>query len=124
MIRVFDLQKSKEFYQNIFDLEESYCLDYPEFTLLYLRGKHNDMEVELTFNKNRSTPYELGDGYGHLAFAVDDLNAIHQKINNLGIDTGKIVEFKNDETLIAKFFFISDPDGYKIEILQRHGHYQ
>lgn len=124
MIRVLDLQKSQSFYQNIFDLKETYRLDYPEFTLLYLQGKHSDIELELTFNKNRTTPYELGDGYGHLAFAVDDLDAIHRKINNLGVEVGKIIEFKNEETLIAKFFFISDPDGYKIEVLQRHGHYQ
>lgn len=124
MIRVLDLQKSQSFYQNIFDLKETYRLDYPEFTLLYLQGKHSDIELELTFNKNSTTPYELGDGYGHLAFAVDDLDAIHRKINNLGVEVGKIIEFKNEETLIAKFFFISDPDGYKIEVLQRHGHYQ
>jgi lactoylglutathione lyase len=124
MIRVFDLQKSQDFYQNIFNLKKSYCLDYPEFTLLYLRGEHSDVELELTFNKNKTTPYQLGDGYGHIAFAVDDLESIHQKIQKLGVETGKIIEFKNDHTLIAKFFFISDPDGYKIEILQRHGHYQ
>ncbi len=124
MIRVLDLQKSKDFYQNSFDLKETYCLDYPEFTLLYLRSKHSDFELELTFNKNRNMPYELGDGFGHLAFAVDDLDAFHKKIKKTGIETGKIMEFKNDETLIAKFFFVSDPDGYKIEVLQRNGHYQ
>lgn len=124
MLRVLDLEKSKTFYKNVFDLRETHYVDYPEFALHYLRGKHSDTELELTFNKNRSTPYELGDGYGHMAFAVDDLEAIHKKIGDLGVETGKIVEFKNDKTLIAKFFFISDPDGYKIEILQRHGHYQ
>jgi lactoylglutathione lyase len=124
MIRVLDLQKSQNFYQDIFDLKETSRLDFPEFTLLYLRDKRSNIEIEFTFNKNRTTPYDLGDGYGHIAFAVDDLEALHQKINDLGVETGKIIEFKNEGTLIAKFFFISDPDGYKIELLQKHGHYQ
>ncbi|MEC4724692.1 VOC family protein [Shewanella sp. D64] len=124
MIRVLDLQKSKSFYQDIFDLKETYCLDYPEFKLLYLRNKHSDFEIELTFNKNRTVPYELGDGYGHIAFVVNDLDAIHKKINALGVNAGVINNFKDKEVLIARFFFISDPDGYKIEILQRNGHYQ
>ena len=124
MIRVLDLQKSKSFYQDIFDLKETYCLDYPEFKLLYLRNKHSDFEIELTFNKNRTVPYELGDGYGHIAFVVNDLDAIHKKINALGVNTGVINNFKDKDVLIARFFFISDPDGYKIEILQRNGHYQ
>ena len=124
MIRVLDLDKSQQFYQQLFELEETNRLVFPEFTLLYLKGKHNDMELELTANHSRTTPCDLGDGYGHLAFCVDDLAKFHVKAQNLGLDVGDIVKFKPADTVIATFFFIHDPDGYQIEVLERHGHYQ
>ena len=81
-------------------------------------------ELELTVNKDRTEPYALGDGYGHLAFSVADLDAEHQRIIDAGLNPGKIVAFNRDGTLLARFFFLVDPDGYKIEVLQRHGRYK
>lgn len=124
MIRVYDLEKSMQFYQNAFALSESHRLDFPSFTLVYLRNEENDFEVELTLNKDQEAPYTHGDGYGHIAFCVDDLDAEHARFQSLGYEPKDIVEFKPEDELLARFFFVLDPDGYKIEVLQRHGHYQ
>lgn len=124
MIRVFDLEKSMQFYDQAFGLKECHKLDFPDFTLVYLRNDENDFEIELTLNKEQSEPYTHGDGYGHVAVCVDDLDSEHQRFVELGYEPRDIVEFKPDDKLLARFFFVQDPDGYKIEVLQRHGHYQ
>lgn len=123
MIRVLDEERSTDFYNKAFGMEVSHRLDFPDFTLTYLVNKESGFEIELTINKDRKTPYDLGDGYGHVAFIVDDLESEHARFTELGLEPRKIVEFKNEGELLAKFFFVADPDGYKIEILQKHGHY-
>lgn len=124
MIRVLDLEVSKLFYYKTFELVPDYELDFESFALVYLRNKDNDMEIELTLNKGETTPYTHGNGYGHIAVCVDDLEAEHLRLTQLDIKPTDIVTFAPDDNLIARFFFITDPDGYKIEVLQRHGHYQ
>ena len=124
MIRVFELDRSINFYQQAFGMRESHRLDFTDFTLVYLRNTENDFEIELTLNKGQTTPYTHGDGYGHVAFCVDDLDAEHTRFKQLGLEPRDIVEFKPADELLARFFFVQDPDGYKIEVLQRHGHYQ
>lgn len=124
MIRVLNEERSINFYKTAFDLDVATRLDFESFTLVYLRNAEADFEVELTINKGRETPYELGDGYGHLAFVVDDLESEHARFEAAGLTPRKIVEFERDGTLLAKFFFVADPDGYEIEILERHGRYQ
>ena len=123
MIRVLDEQKSVEFYQQAFDLEVADRLDFETFTLLYLSNPETAFELELTVNKGRSEAYELGDGYGHLAVSVDDIDAEHGRLSALGLNPGKLVDFLHEGKKLARFFFIADPDGYKIEVLQRSGRY-
>ena len=77
MIRVLDEEKSRSFYKSAFGLDVADRLDFDNFTLVYLRNSETDFELELTINKGRTEPYDLGDGYGHLAFSVDDLDAEH-----------------------------------------------
>ncbi len=124
MIRVLDLDRSIDFYRKAFGLEESHKLDFEDFALVYLRNPENDMELELTLNKGREEPYTHGSGYGHIAVCVDDLAAEHARFESLGLEPQEIVEFKPDANLLARFFFVNDPDGYEIEVLERHGHYQ
>ncbi|MFK7966524.1 MAG: VOC family protein [Burkholderiaceae bacterium] len=124
MIRVLDAEKSMQFYDLAFGMKVSHKLDYPDFALIYLRGTETDAEIELTVNKDRTEPYTHGDGYGHYAFAVDDLEGSFAHMTANGIEPTPIKEFKDGETLLARFFFVTDPDGYKIEVLERHGHYQ
>lgn len=124
MFRVFDLDRSVEFYSLAFSLQESHRLDFTDFTLVYLRNDETDMEIELTLNKSTSEPYDLGNGYGHVAFVVDDLEDTHARFSKQNLAPKDIVDFAPDGNLIARFFFCNDPDGYSIEVLQRHGHYQ
>ena len=124
MIRVLDEARSVDFYKQAFGLEIAERLDFDSFTLVYLRNRDADFELELTVNKDRSEPYDLGDGYGHIAFVVDDLDAEHARFQSAGLDPRKIVEFERDGALLARFFFVADPDGYQIEVLQRHGRYK
>ncbi|WP_457587963.1 VOC family protein [Ensifer canadensis] len=124
MIRVLDEQKSLDFYRVAFGLSIAERLDFDTFTLVYLSNEDSEFELELTINKDRTEPYQLGDGYGHLALSVSDLDNEHKRLTEAGLGPNKIVEFNRDGALLARFFFITDPDGYKIEVLQRHGRYK
>lgn len=124
MVRVLDEARSVDFYGKAFGLEPADRLDFETFTLVYLRNAESPFEVELTVNKDRAEPYALGDGYGHLAVSVGDLDAEHARLEQWGFNPKKIVEFKRDGELIARFFFIEDPDGYKIEVLERGGRFE
>ena len=124
MLRVLDEARSVSFYATAFGLKVAERLDFPDFTLVYLSNAETPFEVELTVNKGRTTPYELGDGYGHVAVSVDDLDSEHARFEAAGLEPRKIVEFNRDGRLFARFFFVEDPDGYKIEVLQRHGRFK
>ncbi|KUO66743.1 MAG: lactoylglutathione lyase [Alphaproteobacteria bacterium BRH_c36] len=124
MIRVLELDRSIEFYRDALGLDIAARFDFDDFTLVYLRNAEADFELELTLNKGRTEPYQLGDGYGHIAVAVDDARADHERICALGLKPGDVKEFHRDGSLMARFFFIQDPDGYKIEVLEKHGRYQ
>ncbi|GMG82996.1 VOC family protein [Paralimibaculum aggregatum] len=124
MIRVLDEARSLDFYDRAFGLKVADRLDFPNFTLVYLRNPENDFELELTVNKGQADAYDLGNGYGHMAFAVDDLEAEHKRFTEAGFEPRKLVEFAPAGEVIAKFFFVKDPDGYEIEVLQRAGRYQ
>lgn len=127
MIRVLDEARSVSFYRTAFGLEVDTRLDFDAFTLIYLRNSEADFEVELTINKGRTDPYNLGDGYGHLAFVVDDLEGEHARLTEAGLAPRKLVDFAPGgpgTEVVARFFFIADPDGYQIEVLQRNGRYR
>jgi lactoylglutathione lyase len=124
MIRVLDEARSVAFYDKAFSLKVADRFDFDGFTLAYLRSPDVDFEVELTINHGRTEPYDLGNGYGHIAFAVNDLSAEHARFEAAGLNPLPIKEFHREGSLMAKFFFVQDPDGYKIEVLQRHGRYR
>ncbi|MGF1611168.1 MAG: VOC family protein [Kiloniellales bacterium] len=124
MIRVLDLDRSIDFYGKAFGLKVANRFDFDSFALVYLRNDENDFEIELTLNRDRTEPYTHGDGYGHVAVCVDDLKAEHARFQTLGLAPNDIKEFHRDGELMARFFFVQDPDGYKIEVLERHGRYQ
>ena len=124
MIRVRDEARSVAFYREAFGLQVAERLDFATFTLIYLRTPEADFEVELTVNKDRAEPYALGDGYGHLAVVVDDVDAEHARFEAAGLAPRKLVDFQHDGKLLARFFFVADPDGYQIEVLHRHGRYR
>lgn len=124
MIRVRELERSLKFYEAVLDMKESHRLDFPEFTLVYLRAEGCHFEIELTLNKGREDDYTHGTGYGHVAAVVPDANAKRAQVDALGYAPTAVKEFKRGEELLARFFFVQDPDGYKIEVLEQHGHYR
>ncbi|AYD04296.1 VOC family protein [Neorhizobium sp. NCHU2750] len=123
MIRVLEEARSVDFYGRAFGLKVADRLDFETFTLVYLSNAENTFELELTVNKDRSEPYDLGNGYGHAAFVVDDLEAEHSRFVEAGFAPRKLVDFKNGDELVARFFFVQDPDGYQIEVIQKQGRY-
>lgn len=123
MIRVLDEARSVDFYQRAFGLGVADRYIFDSFTLVYLRNIEADFEIELTINHGRDQPYNLGDGYGHVAVAVGDVVAEHARLTNENLSPTPIKEFHRDGALMARFFFLQDPDGYKIEVLQKHGRY-
>lgn len=124
MIRVLDEARSVSFYETAFGLEVADRLDFEAFTLVYLSNEESSFELELTINKDQSEAYELGDGYGHLAVSVDNLDAEHARFEVEGLSPRKLVEFAPDGKLVGRFFFVADPDGYEIEVLERSGRFQ
>ena len=110
--------------RDAFGLEIADRFDFDGFSLIYLRNPESDFELELTVNRGTAEAYDLGNGYGHMAFVVDDLQAEHQRIVGLGYEAADIKELQHGGQLLARYFFMTDPDGYKIELLQRHGRYR
>ena len=123
MIRVQDEDRSVAFYDKAFGLKIADRLDFEDFTLIYLSNDETGFELELTVNKGQSGPYELGNGYGHMAVSVADLGAEHARFEADGLAPRKLVEFAPGGTLIGRFFFVADPDGYQIEVLERSGRF-
>ena len=123
MFRVLELERSLRFWKTAFGLTETHRFDFERFALVYLAGPDGGPEIELTLNKGRTEPYGHDDGYGHVAFVVDDLDAEHARFVSEGLSPRDVVDFAPDGTRVARFFFVDDPDGYPIEVIQRGGHF-
>lgn len=123
MIRVLDEARAVAFYQGAMGLSIMDRIAFDSFTLIYMADPASSFEVELTVNHGRTEPYNLGDGYGHLAVAVDDLDAEHARMTQAGATPGAIRELNHGGALLGRFFFVKDPDGYSIEVLQRGGRF-
>ncbi len=124
MIRVQELDRSIDFYDRAFGLKVAERVDFDDFTLVYLRNEENDFELELTWNSDQEGSYTHGSGYGHVAMVVDDCAAERERFDGAGFNPRPVSELHRDGALLARFFFVEDPDGYKIEVLERHGRYQ
>jgi lactoylglutathione lyase len=123
MIRVFDEGKSVDFYKRAFGLEVAERLKFDDFALIYMRNPASPFEVELTVNFDRKQPYTHGDGYGHIAVVVDNLGAEHARFEREKLSPGPMRDFKHDGKTLARFFFVTDPDGYKIEVIEEGGRF-
>ncbi|MCK8782934.1 VOC family protein [Roseomonas sp. NAR14] len=123
MIRVLDEERSTTFYRRAFGLEVAERLAFDGFTLVYMSNAETPFELELTINHDRTAPYDLGNGYGHLAVTVADIEAEHARLAAAGLEPGPVKQLAHGGRPLATFFFIQDPDGYRIEVLQRRGRY-
>ena len=124
MIRVLDEARSVAFYKTAFNLDLEIGLIIAQIDQREALEIQPVSDVELTVNKGQTEAYDLGNGYGHIAFCVDDIDAEHARFTDAGLNPRKLVDFAPGGDVIARFFFVQDPDGYEIEVLQRHGRYQ
>nr|WP_294864281.1 lactoylglutathione lyase [uncultured Pseudogulbenkiania sp.] len=121
MLRVGNLERSLAFYQEVLGMRLLRRNDYPEgrFTLAFVGYGDESAHTVLELTHNWDTDsYELGNAYGHIAIEVDDAAAACDMVRAKG---GKVVReagpMKHGHTVIA---FVEDPDGYKIEFIQKH----
>jgi lactoylglutathione lyase len=120
MLRVGDLKRSIDFYTSVLGMQVLRQKDYPDgrFTLAFVGYGAEDKEAVLELTHNWDTPgYDLGTGYGHVALEVDDAYKACDEVKKRG---GRVTReagpMKHGTTVIA---FVEDPDGYKIEFIQR-----
>lgn len=115
-IRVKDLEASLEFYTKAFPLKEVRRKDFPDyqFTLVFLKTQGDDFEIELTYNYGHEG-YDLGNGYGHLAVGVEDLEKSHSEHQAAGYT---VTELKGLPGSQPHYYFVTDPDGYKVEVIR------
>ncbi len=123
MIRVRDEARSVQFYRQALGLEIAERVAFDSFTLVYLANAESGFELELTINHGHEAPYQLGDGYGHLAVSVDDVDAEHARLADAGLAPKPVRDLRRGDALVGRFFFVADPDGYLVEVLQRGGRF-
>ncbi|HXN56722.1 MAG TPA: lactoylglutathione lyase [Myxococcales bacterium] len=120
MLRVGDLDRALAFYTEVLGMKLLRRREYPEgrFTLAFVGFGPESEQAALELTHNWDTPgYELGTGYGHVAIEVDDAKAACAEIKRRGgVVTREAGPMKHGTTVIA---FAQDPDGYKIELIQR-----
>ncbi|MBN1958247.1 MAG: VOC family protein [Desulfuromonadales bacterium] len=116
--RVMDLEATEKFYREAFGFEISRKKDYPDgrFTLCYMTSAGLPFELELTYNYDQVEPYVIGNGYSHLAVGVTDLEASHQRHSEMGLE---ITPLKGLTAGQPRFYFVTDPDGYRVEVVRR-----
>lgn len=116
-IRVMDLEKSLAFYKDSIGLIETRRKDFKEhaFTLVYLSDVEGGYELELTYNYNPEKPYELGNGFSHIAVGVEDLEGARDKHLAMGYE---VTPLKGLPGEAPHYYFVTDPDGYKVEVIR------
>ena len=121
MLRVKDLDKSIHFYTKILGMSllRQHNFESGRFTLAFVGygSEETDAVLELTFNWDETSGYDLGKGYGHIALGVPDIYSTCEQLRDAG---AKIIRepgpMKHGSTIIA---FIEDPDGYQVELIER-----
>ena len=115
-IRVMNLEKSLEFYKNALGLVETRRKDFPEhkFTLVYLSDAPGGYEIELTYNYDPEKPYDLGNGFSHVAVGADDIVSFREKHMEMGYE---VTDLKGLPGEPPRYYFVTDPDGYKVEVI-------
>ena len=116
--RVKDLDASFKFYTEAIGFEEKRRRDFPEhkFTLVYLGfpGDESGHQLELTYNYDHPG-YELGNGYSHIAVGVESLEDSHKRHQDAGY---KVSDMSGLPGMPPMYYFITDPDGYEVEIIR------
>ncbi|MCB9679664.1 MAG: VOC family protein [Alphaproteobacteria bacterium] len=118
MIRVYDLDAALTFWCEQLGLREVRRTENEagRFTLVFLQGPASDdpAQIELTYNWDQDEPYGMGRNFGHVAYAVDDIYALCQKL----MDAGVVI---NRPPRDGRMAFVRSPDGISVELLQSGG---
>lgn len=116
-IRVVDLEKSLKFYKEALGLIETNRKDFPEdkFTLVFLADGQGTYELELTYNYDREKPYEIGNGFSHIAVEADDLETAREEHIKMGYKVSELTGLSGEK---PRFYFVTDPDGYDVEVIR------
>jgi lactoylglutathione lyase len=119
MIRVLDFERSKQFYAAL-GMMEIDRYEFADFRVCYL-AQEMGPQIELIENIGRAHPYKQGEGFGNVAFVVTDLAVCHRALAATGAETRPITEIVYDGHLFARYFHTFDPDGYRVEVLEKTG---
>jgi len=117
--RVLDLERSAAFYEKLGFEELRRMPIRDEATNLFMGLPGDGARLELTHNHDRSEPYEIGTGYGHIAITTDDLDATLERLAADGIEPEKPPYRVREGG--SRICFVRDPDGYRIELIERPG---
>jgi len=117
-LRIKDLEKSLRFYTEAIGLIETRRKEFPEhkFALVFLSDKIGGYEIELTYNYDTKKAYDIGNGFSHIAIEVEDLEKSRETHRALGYD---VTDFKGLPGQKPGYYFVTDPDGYKVEVIRK-----
>ena len=112
-----NLEESLKFYKNALKIVETRRKDFPDykFTLVYLSDKENSYEIELTYNYDPEKPYDLGNGFSHIAIGTENIEEMRNNHEQLGYEVTPLKGLPGEEPY---YYFVTDPDGYKIEVIK------
>ncbi|WP_414839414.1 VOC family protein [Carnobacterium sp. TMP28] len=113
-LRIRDIDATLDFYTNLFNFEVASRREFPEkkFDLVYLNSPGSSVQIELTYNYD-AEPYNVGNGFSHLGVAVGDLEKMHEICTASAYETGELRGLSGGT---PTYFFVTDPDGYRIEV--------
>lgn len=116
-LRVRDIDATLDFYTKLFDFEVASRREFPEdkFDLIYLNSPGSSVQIELTYNYD-AEPYVIGNGFSHLGVTVNDLEEMHKICKASPYETSELKGLSGGTPF---YFFVTDPDGYRIEVKRK-----
>jgi lactoylglutathione lyase len=117
-IRVLDIERSLRFYSHL-GFEHRGRLNFGAAYNVYLGLPGEGDTLELTVNVGREEPYDIGDGYGHMALVVDDLYALLERLDDNGIQPERPPYNPGERDDLPLICFVQDPDGYRVELIDK-----
>ena len=115
-VRVFDPERSVRFYQAL-GFARRGRLNFQTAYNVYMGLPGDGDTLELTVNRDRDRPYDLGDGYNHLAMTVDDLDGLLAELREQGIEPERPPYAPGGREDVGRICFVADPDGYRVELI-------
>jgi lactoylglutathione lyase len=115
-VRVRDIDASLRFYESL-GFERRGRLNFETAYNVYMGLPGDGDTLELTVNRDRTEPYDIGDGYNHLALTVEDLDALLAQLADSGVQPEKPPYAPGGREEVGRICFVADPDGYRIELI-------